>query len=255
MSQPPTSYLTALREGIIATFDAEELPTLCFDLEIDYENLRGSGKAAKALALVEYAIRHDKLAPLAAYCARKRPRYDWPYDPVIAPQMPQTANATVQPAAAPPPVSHATSRHLHQQLTELQGRYETLSKRIAALDKDLGRTLDSETKLVLEERRQELVAERDRAAADMARIERQLAGVGAVVPPPAAQDAPPAVLSFEERASLMRQLAELRESLRLIEERKSEYVQETNVPLQLIKDERRVRERIAALMDALGVAR
>jgi len=68
----------------------------------------------------------------------------------------------------------AAKRHLQQQLVELQGQYEILSNRIAALDKDLGRTLDSEHKLMLQERRQELVVERGRAAEEMAQIERQL---------------------------------------------------------------------------------
>ena len=68
----------------------------------------------------------------------------------------------------------ASMRHLSQQLAELQGQYETLSNRIAALNKDLGRTLDSETKLTLTERRQELVTERSRVAEEMTRIEQQL---------------------------------------------------------------------------------
>ena len=67
-----------------------------------------------------------------------------------------------------------STRHLRQQLTELQGKYETLSNRIAALDKDLGRTLDSEHKLTLQERRQELVTERDQVAEEMTQIEQQL---------------------------------------------------------------------------------
>jgi hypothetical protein len=46
---------------------------------------------------------------------------------------------------------------------------------------------------------------------------------------------------------LRHQLAEARENLLLIEERKSEYVQETDIPLQLIKDERRLLERIGQL--------
>ncbi|MFZ1241093.1 MAG: hypothetical protein WAV66_17330, partial [Anaerolineae bacterium] len=72
------------------------------------------------------------------------------------------------------PSGGAATRHLRQQLAELQRRYETLSNRIAALDKDLGRTLDGETKLTLKERRQELVTERDQTAQEMAQIERQL---------------------------------------------------------------------------------
>ncbi len=56
-----------------------------------------------------------------------------------------------------------------------------------------------------------------------------------------------ASLSTEERESLERQLQSARANLRLIEERKSEYVLETDVPLQLVKEERRLKDRIAEL--------
>jgi len=48
-------------------------------------------------------------------------------------------------------------------------------------------------------------------------------------------------------ASLRRQLAEARENLRLIQERKSEYVLGTDIPLQLVKEERQLLERIQEL--------
>lgn len=51
-------------------------------------------------------------------------------------------------------------------------------------------------------------------------------------------------LSVQNRASLQRQLAESYTSLQLIEERRAEFVQETDIPLTLIKDERRLRQRI-----------
>jgi len=73
-----------------------------------------------------------------------------------------------------PPSGSAAKRHLQQQLTELQPRYQTLSKRIAALDTDIGRETDSERRLVLQERRQGLAGERDQVAEEMARIEQQL---------------------------------------------------------------------------------
>jgi hypothetical protein len=50
-----------------------------------------------------------------------------------------------------------------------------------------------------------------------------------------------------ELVSLHRQLAEAKENLRLIRERKSEYVQEEDIPLQLIKNERRTQRRIDEL--------
>jgi hypothetical protein len=42
-------------------------------------------------------------------------------------------------------------------------------------------------------------------------------------------------------------LKEAQENLRLIEERKAEYVLETDIPLQLLKEERRKREQIEEL--------
>jgi len=47
--------------------------------------------------------------------------------------------------------------------------------------------------------------------------------------------------------SLRRQLAEARENLLLIQERKTEFVEETRIPLDLIKDERRTEKRIEEL--------
>ena len=62
-----------------------------------------------------------------------------------------------------------------------------------------------------------------------------------------AQSGVPAADRAQEKTSLQRQLAEARENLRLIEDRKAEYVLEVDVPLQLIKEERRWRDRIAEL--------
>jgi hypothetical protein len=47
-------------------------------------------------------------------------------------------------------------------------------------------------------------------------------------------------------------LAEARENLRLIEERKAQYVQEVDIPLQLIREERRLRQRIKELEQEIG---
>ena len=51
----------------------------------------------------------------------------------------------------------------------------------------------------------------------------------------------------DDATSLRRQLAEARENLRLIEEREAAYVLETDVPLQLVKEKRRLQQRIAEL--------
>lgn len=60
--------------------------------------------------------------------------------------------------------------------------------------------------------------------------------------------------SSTERDSLQYQLDQARENLRLIEERKAEYAQSTDIPLQLIKNERSLRERIAELERRLGLS-
>ena len=62
---------------------------------------------------------------------------------------------------------------------------------------------------------------------------------------------PPASTPQAERASLQRQLDEARTNLKLIQERKAEYVLEVDVPLQLIKEERRLKETIGKLEDNL----
>jgi hypothetical protein len=51
--------------------------------------------------------------------------------------------------------------------------------------------------------------------------------------------------------SLRKQIAEIEENMRLIAERKSEYVQETDIPVQLIKEERRLEARLAELQTQL----
>jgi hypothetical protein len=55
-----------------------------------------------------------------------------------------------------------------------------------------------------------------------------------------------------EVESLKRRLAEAEENLRLVRERKSEFVQQTDVPLQLIKDERRLAQEIETLKARLA---
>lgn len=57
-------------------------------------------------------------------------------------------------------------KHLRRQLDELQRRYNSPTEHVAALDTDIGRELDSEHKLVLEERRAEDEIPESRALLD-----------------------------------------------------------------------------------------
>lgn len=62
-------------------------------------------------------------------------------------------------------------RHADQIYAEYQSQYQNLTNRIQALDTDLARTLDSEERLVLQERRADLITQRERIAAELSRIE------------------------------------------------------------------------------------
>jgi hypothetical protein len=57
----------------------------------------------------------------------------------------------------------------------------------------------------------------------------------------------------EDKATLNRQIDEAHNNLRLIEERQAQYVLEVDVPLQLIKEERRLKDRIADLEQQLSM--
>jgi outer membrane protein assembly factor BamB len=74
---------------------------------------------------------------------------------------------------------------------------------------------------------------------------------GVVISGQATEDELAASEPEEETASWWRQLAEARENLRVIEEYKAKFVQETDVPLQTLKEERRVRATIAELEEKL----
>ena len=73
------SALSKLREDITRYFDIEELRTLCFDLGVDYDNLRGEGKAAKVRELVVFLDRRDRIPKLVRKCSKLRPNVSWKY--------------------------------------------------------------------------------------------------------------------------------------------------------------------------------
>ena len=70
-----------LRRILTLLFDEEELRTLCFDLNVDYDSLRGEGKAGKARELVALTERLGQLELLEAAVRRERPDLDTIYSP------------------------------------------------------------------------------------------------------------------------------------------------------------------------------
>ncbi len=68
----------SLREKIRDHFDVSEIKTLCFDLDIDFEELPPGSKSDTVRGLIEYVERHDRLVALVTYLRTARPDIDWP---------------------------------------------------------------------------------------------------------------------------------------------------------------------------------
>ena len=69
---------TLLRQILINNFAESELEDLCFDLGLDYENLSGESKAAKARELIEYMERVGRYDELVQKTRELRPNAPWP---------------------------------------------------------------------------------------------------------------------------------------------------------------------------------
>ncbi len=62
--QPTERPATRLRKNLVACFSEDEIRTLCFDMQIDYDDLGGGGKSSKVRELVAYCERHNRFAEL-----------------------------------------------------------------------------------------------------------------------------------------------------------------------------------------------
>jgi len=65
--------LTQLREILATRFNESELRTLCFDLDVEYDDLPGEGISDKARELVAYLERHGRISELVTIVQQKRP--------------------------------------------------------------------------------------------------------------------------------------------------------------------------------------
>lgn len=83
-----------------------------------------------------------------------------------------------QPEKEPPTPADGERNRLRVQWSELDEKYQDLTRLLAAVDQDLGQAQDSERRLVLQERRDELATQRDAISATMAELERRLAEIG-----------------------------------------------------------------------------
>ena len=83
MALPPAAQLRIL---ISDSFDQEELHTLCFDLDVDYESLPGEGKVARVRAMIEHFARRKRMIELIDHCVvlREKDQSNWAMLRVVA---------------------------------------------------------------------------------------------------------------------------------------------------------------------------
>jgi hypothetical protein len=63
-----------LRKLVVNLFDREEFRTLCFDLGLQYDDLRGETRESKVRELIAYMARKDCILELINYCMNERPK-------------------------------------------------------------------------------------------------------------------------------------------------------------------------------------
>lgn len=95
-------------------FTAEELKEICFDLGINYEDIRGTSKKDKARELVLYAMKKGLLSELEALCLKARP-----FAFTDSPPRPSPSPKPVPPRPLPPPPTDQDPQHNPYTLTKL----------------------------------------------------------------------------------------------------------------------------------------
>jgi hypothetical protein len=68
---------STIRLLLVQYFDEEEIRSLAFDLEVDYDSLRGEGKASKTRELVAHMDRHGRLSEFLEIGPRLRSDVPW----------------------------------------------------------------------------------------------------------------------------------------------------------------------------------
>jgi hypothetical protein len=71
------TFRAKLLENLVQHFGEDELRTLCFYLEVDYENLTAQGKDGKARDLIIHLERLERIPELMECCRKLRPMISW----------------------------------------------------------------------------------------------------------------------------------------------------------------------------------
>lgn len=99
MPTMPTDLMTGLRDIFATYFDTNGLTDFALALGVDYEDIPGSTKKAKARELALYLWRHSMLPALAETGPAERPDIDWSLLEPYAPLAPKPAdNGSTPPA-------------------------------------------------------------------------------------------------------------------------------------------------------------
>lgn len=70
--------LSTLRQLVLQYFNTSELQDICFQLDVDFEELEGSGKSNKARELITHMRRRNRLPDLVEVGKQLRPQLEWP---------------------------------------------------------------------------------------------------------------------------------------------------------------------------------
>lgn len=102
MTTNNTAYLTELYQLINHHFNLEEIRTLCFNLNVDYESVPGEEKSSQIREVLLALGRNGRLPELIALAQKQRPHVNWPLMPDDF-QMPASleSDGTAVPATSP----------------------------------------------------------------------------------------------------------------------------------------------------------
>jgi DNA-binding response OmpR family regulator len=75
--RPEQNRAIALRQMLMTYFNDSELRDLCFDMNINYEDLLGQARSDKVREFIGYVQRHGRINELMKRCQHLRPLADW----------------------------------------------------------------------------------------------------------------------------------------------------------------------------------
>lgn len=90
------NFRAKLRQTLIEFFSDDELRTICFDMDIDYDSLPALGKTNKARELIAHCERRQRLSSLTALICQLRPNLQ------LAPMIEEFGGATLVHPVSPP---------------------------------------------------------------------------------------------------------------------------------------------------------